>query len=221
MAKRFPTPSHGLSVRHLDSEARNIDWGDVRGEYDDGYSVILPDPTYGDWQERDSNPPARIARRSARSVMNDDDRAEFEQTEAHDEWRDSFEPMMNYAWPVSLAYGVGLKEAVALIERHAGACSVIELSDEAGERLYGDDAPDYIIALTGGGMNLSDHIAAAYLAFGCIPPERVLSGLAGVISKEKARRIPLQAAYREASKHYALRGKRLREQARRVSKGEY
>jgi len=216
MAKRFPLPAHGLSIRHLDSDSRHVDWSDLRDECEDGYSVILPSPTYGDWQDRDSNPPAHINRRSARAVMNDADSEAFQETQAYDEWRDSFEPMMNYAWPVTLAYGVSVDDAVALIEQHGGACSLIELGEEAGERLYGDDAPEYVIALTGGGMNLSDHIAAAYLACGCVPPERILSGLAGVISPEKARRLPLQTAYREAARHYASKGKNMLEQSKRV-----
>lgn len=214
-------PRFGLSLQWLDADARQVDWQDVYGENADGYELQLPAPTYGDWSENASCAPdhvERIAKRSPRRKLSDADRDAFEQTDAYYQWRDGFEPMMNYAWPVSLAYGHNLQSAVDAMSEHASACVLIELSEDARAALFGDgsDAPEYVIALTGGGMNLSDHIAAAYLACGCVPPSRILSGLAGVISPEKARRLPLRAAYRRAAEHYAYRAKELRDTSRRI-----
>ncbi len=216
---RIKAPNLGFSVRHLNSEARTVDWQDVRGEDSEGFSPILPAPRYSDWQDRDSDAPPRIERMKGARVMSDDDREAFEETEAYYEWRDSFEPMMNYAWPVDLAYGVDAQDAANLIEEHGGACVLLELSPDADERVYGGDGPEYVIALTGGGMNLSDHLAAAYLACGCVPPERILSGLAGVVSPDKARRLPLRAAYAEAARYYARTARALRDQSKRVHGG--
>src|SRR5215217_157947 len=221
LRKKMSMPRQGLSLAHIDAEARNVDWSELRGECDDGFEIQLPSATYGDWAEHDMDAPAavqRIAKRSAGRQLSEKHEEAFGQTDAYLEWRDTFEPMMNYAWPVSLAYQRSPDEAIASMAEHARACVLIELSEEASERLhgYGPDAPEYVIALTGGGMDLSDELAADYLACGCVPPSRILSGLAGVISRDKARRLPLREAYRAAASAYATRAKQMREESKRI-----
>lgn len=216
---RMRTPEFGLSLAFLDADPRSVNWSDLREmEHGEGIQLQLPTPTYGDWQENDSDVPANIAKRKPHAVMNSADVERFEETDAHYQWRDGFEPMMNYAWPVSLAYGLELADAANAINAYGPACTLVELSDEAKESLYGNDSdsPDYVIALSGGGMNLSDHIAAAYLACGCVPPNRILSGLHGVIDDAKAKRLPLRAAYKAAADHYRDRAKRMRDECTRV-----
>lgn len=217
---KMKTPRLGLSLQFVDAEARQVDWREIGGD-GDGYELQLPDATYGDWIEHDGDAPdeaKRIAKRSPNKPLSDEHQSEFEQSDAYYEWKDGFEPMMNFAWPVSLAYEHSLSDAIDAMAEHARACVLIELGERQREELFGwgSDAPDYVIGLTGGGMDLSDHIAAAYLACGCVPPQRILSGLAGVISAEKARRLPLREAYRTSAEHYAYRAKQLREQSRRV-----
>ncbi len=83
------------------------------------------------------------------------------------EYRDSFVPMMNYLWPVDLAYGRSASQAADLMNKHAGATSLVMIGDET------------YIAMTGGGFDMSWHLAAAYVCCGCIPPTRILQNLKG------------------------------------------
>lgn len=91
----------------------------------------------------------------------------FEQSDAFYEWKDRYEPMMNVYWPVDLAYGVSPEEAAERIERFGGATSLVWI----------ESANTDAIVLTGGGMDLSWDIAAAYICCGCIPPSRLLLNL--------------------------------------------
>src|SRR5690606_5658935 len=57
-------------------------------------------------------------------------------------------------------------EAIAAFRREGIACTVVA-GDVNGSQVSG-------IALTGGGMDLSDHIAAAYVICGQVPPVQVI-----------------------------------------------
>lgn len=74
---------------------------------------------------------------------------DFRGTQAYDELRDTFCPMMNY---VHILQQEPMEKQVALVEKYAGICVLIEI-----EKL-----DVYAIALTGGGMDLSDNIELAY-----------------------------------------------------------
>lgn len=78
-----------------------------------------------------------------------------------DLFRDYAQPMMNFAYPVP-----GMTEA------EAGRCQC-RLSSLTLVRL--DDR--IVLALTGGGMDLSPEICAAYIACGYLPPFQFVSGL--------------------------------------------
>lgn len=124
---------------------------------------------------------------------------------------------MNYAWPVDLGYRVSADDAIAAMGKHAPACVLIKLGGRAPTSAFGlGTEPDYVIALTGGGMDLSDHIAAAYLACGCVPPARILRDLGGVITREKALKLPLRQAYRDAVRYFAGLAKEFRGESRKV-----
>lgn len=89
-----------------------------------------------------------------------------EDADVSDQWRDGFFPMMNVMWPVHLAYGVDARDAAARISALAGATALVD---------YGGDYEEHLaIVLTGGGMDLSDHLARAYLCCGCVPPLELL-----------------------------------------------
>lgn len=170
-------PELGLSLQFVTADAVTVDWSRFSAD------AIRPAVTYGDvneyapdllmhWFNDGPETPAGTA------PLSDAHRREFEDSDAaYADWHDSFEPVMNYAWPVSLAYGVDdVQAVVATIARVAPACVLVEFTDVAP---WGDDsdAPEYGIALTGGGMDLSDHIALAYLAAGCVPSMSLLQGL--------------------------------------------
>lgn len=222
-AQTIGAPRFGFSLQWIDADARQVDWSEL--SLGDDYDAILPVPTCADVREHapelaDSWFPGGAEPDGGwSSALTDDEAEEFEDSDGWQDWRDGFAPMMNYAWPVSLAYdGPDAATAAGLIERFAPACVLIELQDDARERLYGDDrdAPEYAIALTGGGMDLSDDIAAAYLACGCVPPSRLLAGLSGVISPEKAVMLPLREAYERAADHLEFRAERMRKECARI-----
>jgi hypothetical protein len=228
---QLKAPQHGLSLQFLTADAAWIDWSDL---YQDGdeYDVALPKPTYGDVRERapdllndweeerchaEGRPLSEFERFNDEAQLSDEHAESFWNTDAFHEWADSFQPMMNYAWPVSLAYGgPSLEEAVELVNRYAGACTLVSFSE--GHNPFGpefaSDTPEYGIALTGGGMDLSDHIAVAYLCCGCVPPERILSGLDGFTGCARSGRLIaaadlLREAYGRAADYFLNRAARL------------
>ena len=98
---------------------------------------------------------------------------------------------MNALWPVDLAYGRSADEAAALMNKHGGATTLICVD---GER--------YFIAMTGGGMDLSWHIAAAYVCCGCVPPVEILDGLhRSPFEASKQTRAAILKAWRQGARH--------------------
>lgn len=81
----------------------------------------------------------------------------FRETQAYDELRDTFHPMMNY---VHILQQEPLQEQIALVEKYAGVCVVLEFEDMD---MYG-------LALTGGGMDLSDYLELAYYVTDGVSP---------------------------------------------------
>jgi hypothetical protein len=220
---KLTVPHLGLSLQFVTADAMRVDWSEL---YQDGdeYDVALPCPTYGDVAERApelmeawfNDGPGTPG---GREPLRDEHAEEFGRTNAFHEWADSYHPAMNYAWPVSLGYGgPSVEEAAALINRHAGNCTLVSFSE--GHSPWGDDsdAPDYAIALTGGGMDLSDHLAVAYLCCGCVPPERILSGLSSFTGCNASGRLTankelLAQAYARAAEYFRNRADRLGREA--------
>ncbi len=128
---------------------------------------------------------------------------EWQQQESFDEWRDSHEPQMNLLWPIDLAYMVedhngtrdeATLERIASAVRAAGATVLVVVDG-------GDFEPDtYGISLTGGGMDLSQDIAAAYVAAGHVPPVDLLRNISrGGHTTSKEQRAAIVAAGARAS----------------------
>lgn len=178
-------PEFGYSLANIFAEARNVEEFEPDGFsalYDDSrIESIVPEPTAAD-------------RRSYSLPM----RGDWDDCDGAMEYRDSFWPMMNSLWPVDLAYRRSASEAARLMNLHAGATSLIEIDDQ------------HYIALTGGGMDLSWHIAAAYVCCGCVPPLYILDGLrrSPFRMEDKVNRAILSAG-REGAKHLRLRAKQL------------
>lgn len=82
---------------------------------------------------------------------------------AIDQFRDSFHPAMNFVWPLdSVDNARHSEQDLADMVAQAGCCVLVQIGDEYG------------IALTGGGMDLSDHIVRAYVNCGYMPPLRLI-----------------------------------------------
>lgn len=91
----------------------------------------------------------------------------FEHSDGWYEWKDGFEPVMNGYWPVTLAYRLDAETAAARIDQYGGSTALVWI----------ESANTHAIILTGGGMDLSWDICAAYICCGCVPPARLLLDL--------------------------------------------
>lgn len=122
----------------------------------------------------------------------------FNESDAREQWAAGFEPMMNSYWPVDLSHNTTPNQAAALIDQFAPVCTLICMRPDDGDDQYG-------IALSGGGMDLSDKIAIAYLCCGCIPPISLLTRLRGVIDARTLAEVAprLEEAYQRAAEYLA------------------
>lgn len=179
-------PEFGYSAANITADARDADSFGYDGISEmlnaEHMEICVPDPTKED--------------RETYKLGKGDDWDNGEQGSF--EYRDSFVPMMNSLWPVDLAYRRCASEAAALMNEYAGATSLVTIGD------------DYYIAMTGGGMNLSWHIAAAYVCCGSIPPLNILESLKGSPFRlsDKINREIVRAA-REAVRFMRSKAKRL------------
>lgn len=209
MSRKFTPPTQNLSVLAVGlSGATNLP-----ARFDDEgrerYEIILPpvtleairergDDVFTAFYEREQFEAGETEVQFIQRLAEEDDLFaelvdEFRETDSYEEWRDGFEPMMNFYWPVTLAYGVSAEKAAALIDEFAAVCTLVKMEES--------DDDEYGIALSGGGMNLSDKLAVAYLCCGAIPPARLLRNLKGVIDRSYLDVVgeALEMAYQEAA----------------------
>lgn len=178
----------GLSLANVDTDSITVE------EFDyESFEVILPAVTLAILKTHDYDHEV-IAEETTQAewdALDEDERdryvREFQGTLGYDQWRDGFNPIMLYYWPVALPHGANTGVIVDLFERLSIACSLLEIHDDTALRETVGEG--YAIVLTGGGMNLCDHLVAAYLACGNVPPTRLLTGLTGVISERMLARI--------------------------------
>lgn len=88
----------------------------------------------------------------------------FKQSDAFYEWQDENRPVSSIIWPCDPLEDT-TKLVQALHDQYLACCYVEGVVD--GEEYKG-------FMLTGGNMNLSDHLAIAYLEAGFIPPAELL-----------------------------------------------
>lgn len=222
MPKILQLTAERLGYGSLDAASVNVDWAAAFGEDLEGCEVIYPSLTLGMVEEYAPEllTPAQV--RYAQVHPSKPASAElaeaFGQSDREHEWRDSYQPMMNGAYPVFIYDGgpVTPGQVADLLEQFAPACSLIHFGE------HSDFCPEpYGFALTGGGMDLSDHIAAAYLCAAQVPPTWVLQRLAGVgMSEHKLARIgpALALAFDMAAKALCERAEDLTREKARVFK---
>lgn len=179
-------PQHGWSLSSVFADSVNVNdihEGGFQELYGERMEVYVPEPSKQD-------------RKSYGMAV----RGEWDNgSRAADEWRDANFPIMNALWPVDLAYGRSHQEATRLIGKHGGATVLITIDDR-----------DFI-AMTGGGMDLSWHIASAYVCCGCVPPVQILEGLyRSPFETSKSARAAVLSAWRDGAKF-------LRDKARRLN----
>lgn len=185
-------PDHGFSVASIFAAPRDVytfDPEGFSGLYERRMEIHIPDPSASDRRQYD------MPRRG-----------HWQDCEGADDYRAGFDPIMNALWPVQLAYGRSIETASRLMNAHAGAAVLVTIDDE-----------EYI-ALAGGGMDLSWHLAAAYVCCGCVPPVDILDRLSGSpFESSKAARGAIMRAWREGARHMARQAKRLTADARKVA----
>jgi len=129
--------------------------------------VVIPEISLSDLEDESYSPDD--LRDEGHDVPEAEDEAfayaleEFRQSDAYEEWKDGFLPLMSVLWPCTIDQPTRM---AAAIRREALACTVVK------GRVNGQEVSG--IALTGGGMDLSDHLAAAYILCGQMPPVNVM-----------------------------------------------
>lgn len=154
-----------LSRDNVFASPQRFDWGSVDNL---GDLVTVPELSIEDLEQLSMTPDD--LRESGHDVPMADDEAlryasdAFRQTVGYEEWAAGFLPQMAVLWPCQMA--VRPEAAVEAIRREGLACTLVK-GQINGTEVSG-------IALTGGGMDLSDHIAAAYMLCGQLPPVTVI-----------------------------------------------
>lgn len=156
--------SSTLSKDSLFTVPQRHDWHQIDNLSD---IVAVPAVTLEDLETYGYSPDE--LREEGHDVPEDDDEAfayaieRFRESDAYPEWEESFFPAMSVFWPCQTVSRPGSVEA---FRREGLACGVVS-GKASGIELHG-------IILTGAGMDLSDHIAAAYILSGQVPPIQVL-----------------------------------------------
>lgn len=132
----------------------------------DGWTVVDPDfeSLYLPEEEREDALPG-WQKRHAELVAwcegegFDLEASEYPVDELHEYWQQSVEPALTYAWPIDVPNSRA--DEVAWTLRNS-VCSLVRVGDQ------------FMLAVCGGGMDLSAEIAAAYIAAGFYPPVALL-----------------------------------------------
>ena len=219
MSKRLAFPALTLGLASFFYTSRDRDWSDFYSEAtgEPGYQTVLPAVTLADVDQRAADLFEDFPEEAAR--LKTDPGAEaseeladaFLQSDGYDEFRDSFDPMMNFGWPVFMGMDVDPREAAARMREFAPSCVLIELQDQEI-----DVSDSYEIALTGGGMNLADHLFAAYLCCGQVPPLKLLEDLSGCLPSYILPRLPVVEVYERAAEVMARKMAELDRQCGRI-----
>lgn len=175
----LPADGSRLGLRHRDASALHVDWDQIRAANDHEDIVVHPNPTAEVLKEYGYEGSEDLTTQEGLAAAIE----EFQGTRGYDEWRDSNQPVMNYVWPCEMPYGTSKEKAAQLIAEHGGSTCLVSC-EIGGESFVG-------IALTGGGMNLSHDIAAAYVCCGHTPPLAVLDDALSQIREMSAPVRPL------------------------------
>jgi hypothetical protein len=209
MPKTLQVTRSQLGLASLDFSAVNLDWCAAKESDWDAWEMILPVPTFGDIAD---HAPELLTQRQLATHANRYDVSvpealadAFRDVDAFRDWESGFEPLMSYVWPVYLPNDVGSQDVADRLAQFAPPMTLIYFGRNS------DYCPEkYGFALSGGGMNLADEIASAYLCARQVPPRSILEGLSGVINERKLAKIgrPLRVAYRMAEQalHRSARG---------------
>lgn len=124
--------------------------------------IVIPDITKDVLEQYDAMP--EIGEEDDEEEALEDAKEQFEYSNSYYEWKDSFTPMMTTLWPCE-PFTEDKEVANRLEELGVAVCYVNGTSGDSSFQGF---------MMTGGGMDLSDHLAMAYLAADCMPPQPLL-----------------------------------------------
>lgn len=226
MSNPFPRPiaaDAAFSLASITADSNTRDWSEMydRDSGEPGWQAVLPVVTRSAVEQYAADLWADYPKEKALYDVDGDGPVQdaalsdaFMQADGGDEWRGSFDPMMNFGWPVDLRYAEpeDIGAIAARIDAWGLACTLIEIGTDA-------DDVTYEIALTGGGMNLSDHLAAAYIACGHVPPVALLDNLSGSFPSGLVHRLPMVEVIERAADWLRNKADRLDELAVKIDAG--
>lgn len=180
-------------------------------------SVVYPEPRLSDLEEYDMGPDA--LRAEGLDVPEDEDDAvdfaieHFKEQDVYYEWKDSHQPMMMCIWPVD-----HVSDQQALAQALADEDLAVVYVDGTGTTLRLDDDSKYDtldmdlqgFMLTGGGMNLADHLAMAYILADYIPPAALLESAYRNTHREEWKE-KFVSAMEQTARYYSLQSEFLLE----------
>jgi len=156
------------------NRGEHVDWTDIWQRH--SVNVIMPNITtdiLGDhFSDYESN------------MTLEDATERFMNTSAYDEWLDGYYPATYWSYKIELPGNHrDLEEIATELANEVGCVSLVQVGD------------DYYLALSGGGMDLSWEIAAAFIICGLIPPLVILDQLPCMSSDNKKFNSPLGATF--------------------------
>jgi len=154
-----------LLTDNLFSSPERYDWRRLSGLDD---IIFVPQPTLEDLENFSFSPDELRERGHDVPEAHEEALAyaigKFKESDGYEDWRQGFMPLMAVLWPCTMRCSP--QEAAEAFKANGLACTSVH-GDIHGREVTG-------IALSGGGMDLSDHIAAAYVLCGQTPPVPVL-----------------------------------------------
>lgn len=185
---------------------------DYRSEDHDNETlkVIVPEPTldqiqyYEFGEDIDENDPEAV----------EDEIQAFKDSDAYYEWSEQYSQQMTSVWPVRV-FNKSLEDIANVMDQLSIAAAIAEVPDHLE-----DTVSDYnaLIVMTGGGLDLSNDIAQAYLVCGQVPPTVLMEGM-GTAVMDRFFNDDMKAlmgqAMRKAADHHKYRAERLEEIADR------
>jgi len=157
--------------------------------------TVIPKVTLSDLDEHDFTPDDLV--NQGIDVPDDEDDAfdfaveQFRYSDAYYEWEGKLRPNGENYWLWHCEPQIGDQELADRIHEMGLNCCYVN-GDHMGRTYQG-------FILTGGGMDLSDELAMAYISAGCVPPRELLSRAVASTRDDDWREAFLDAMARAAS----------------------
>lgn len=172
--------------------------------------VVVPEPTMDDLEYYDFDEGVDLKDPDAVAEAID----AFKETSEFCEWAENYRQQMTAVWPVSYL-DKSMRDIAEMLNEMNVAVAIAEIP----ECLEGElDDYEALIVMTGGGTDLSNDLAQAYLCCGQVPPAALMDGMGTSMmdrfENEKMKAL-MGVAMRRAADHMRSRAERFEEIADR------